>query len=31
MMIKNAKDKRDQIQFVSASALVPEDHLFTGY
>ena len=27
MMIKNAKDKRDQIQFVSASALVPENHL----
>ena len=27
MMIKNAKDKRDQIQFVSASAVVPEDHL----
>ena len=27
MMIKNAKDKREQIQFVSASALVPENHL----
>lgn len=27
MMIKNTKDKRDQIQFVSASALVPENHL----
>jgi len=27
MMIKDSKDKRDQIQFVSASALVPEDHL----
>jgi len=27
MMSKSVKDKRDQIQFVSASALVPENHL----
>lgn len=27
MMVKETKDKRDQIQFVSVSALVPENHL----
>lgn len=27
MLMKDTKDKRDQIQFVSASSLVPENHL----
>lgn len=27
MMVKDFKDKREQIQFVSSSSLVPEDHL----